>query len=91
MSRAYPSEIAVSLPYGETSSQGQPASRSSYARATSIGLHSSNLQLSEGHPWVLTWRLRDLQECLNVGPKDAMRIVAILEMQGYVRRREKRR
>ena len=36
----------------------------------------------------LTWKARDLQECLNIGAKDAKQILAILEMQGYVRLKE---
>jgi len=36
----------------------------------------------------LTWRPRDLEECLKVGRQEAARILAILEMQGYVRRKE---
>ena len=36
----------------------------------------------------LTWKARDLQECLNIEAKDAKQILAILQMQGYVRLKE---
>jgi hypothetical protein len=36
----------------------------------------------------LTWTSRDMQECLNIGAKDAKQILDILAMQGYVQRKE---
>jgi hypothetical protein len=36
----------------------------------------------------LTWKSRDLEGCLRVPPKGAAQILAILEMQGYIRRKE---
>jgi hypothetical protein len=36
----------------------------------------------------LTWKMRDFQDCLNIGAKDARQILAILQMQGYVQQRD---
>jgi len=36
----------------------------------------------------LSWRSGDLARCLDVAPNDAKRILEILEMQGYIRRKE---
>jgi hypothetical protein len=86
-SRAYPSEIAVSSPMVKRRHKASPPLGLGQLPSVSIAAIFSFLKDTRG---VLTWTLRDLQECLNVEPKDAMRIVAILEMQGYVRRRVKR-
>ena len=36
----------------------------------------------------LTWKMRDFQDCLNIGAKDAKQILAILQMQGYIQQKE---
>lgn len=36
----------------------------------------------------LTWNLRDLQDCLNIGAKEGKQILAILQMQGYIQQKE---
>ena len=36
----------------------------------------------------LTWKMRDFQDCLNIGAKDAKQILAILQMQGYVQQKD---
>ena len=36
----------------------------------------------------LTWSIRDFQGCLNIGAKDAKQILAILQMQGYIRQKD---
>jgi len=36
----------------------------------------------------LTWKVRDLQDCLNIGAKDAKRILEILQMQGYIQQKD---
>jgi hypothetical protein len=36
----------------------------------------------------LTWRVRDFQDCLNIGAKDAKQILEILQMQGYIEQKE---
>jgi hypothetical protein len=36
----------------------------------------------------LTWTMRDFQDCLNIGAKDAKQILAILQMQGYVQQKD---
>jgi hypothetical protein len=36
----------------------------------------------------LTWKIRDFQDCLNIGAKDAKQILAILQMQGYIQQKD---
>src|SRR6201987_3767637 len=36
----------------------------------------------------LTWKMRDFQDCLNIGAKDAKQILAILQMQGYIQQKD---
>jgi len=38
----------------------------------------------------LTWTMRDFQDCLNIGAKDAKQILAILQMQGYIQQKDDR-
>jgi hypothetical protein len=36
----------------------------------------------------LTWKMRDFQDCLNIGAKDAKQILAILQMQAYIQQKD---
>jgi hypothetical protein len=36
----------------------------------------------------LTWSVRDFQDCLNIGAKDAKQSLEILQMQGYVQQKD---
>jgi hypothetical protein len=36
----------------------------------------------------LTWKMRDFQDCLNIGAKGAKQILEILQMQGYVQQKD---
>jgi hypothetical protein len=36
----------------------------------------------------LTWKMRDFQECLSIGAKDAKQILAILQIQGYIQEKD---
>jgi hypothetical protein len=40
---------------------------------------------------VLTWKMRDFQDCLNIGTKDAKQILSILQMQGYIQQQDDRK
>jgi hypothetical protein len=36
----------------------------------------------------LTWKMRDFQDCLDIGAKDAKQILAILQMQAYIQQKD---
>ena len=36
----------------------------------------------------LTWKMRDFQDCLNIGAKDAKQTLTILQMQGYIQQKD---
>jgi len=66
-------------------SVGNPEKTSGALPSVSTSAVFSFLKDTRG---ALTWKIRDFQDCLNIGAKDAKQILAILQMQGYIQQKD---